>query len=295
MKPTVAIIGASGVIGAHLALACERSGWQVVRISRSPQKSEHQQWRVLGPECLHGVHALVNLAGERIDKRWTQSNKEGFRQSRVGLTGQIAEWIEQTAPAQRPEIWINASAVGIYGDRGDEMLTEESSPSSCYLGQLCQDWELATHAHRLDGCRISHARIGVVLGGQTPAWQKMHKLFSLGLGGRLGSGEQWFPWVHLEDVVGCLLHLIEQPHMQGAFNIVSPESVTNRDFTCALAAELSRPACLHVPRRVLHWALGGFADALLASLRVDSTKIQQSGYVFAYPVLKSALSALVLK
>ncbi len=291
----IAVIGASGSIGKVLVDRLEAAGHQVIGVSRSPREG----WRELGPECLAGAEAVVNLAGDRIDKRWNESNKKAFWQSRVGLAQDISRWIE--AMDTPPRVWVNASAIGIYGDGGDQVLDEDSPVGEGYLAELCEAWEEAASIPASSGknveentvTRIVHARIGVVLGKSTMAWQRMAKVFSLGLGGRLGSGAQWFPWVHMDDVVGGLIHALECGEIHGALNLVAPEPLRNRDFTQKVARAYAKPALFHAPAFGLKLALGGFATALLASHRVEPTRLIEADYPFAYPTLEEALEKLI--
>lgn len=292
MNRSVGIIGASGLIGSELAKTYQNQGWHVLRISRRPRKIVNENWSSLNKESLAGLDVLINVAGEAINKRWTASNKDHFYKSRVGLTQQLSVWISELPADQRPTTWINASAVGIYGNRGDDILTEQSPHGSDYLAQLCQEWEAATHHRPLADCRIIHARIGVVFGRKAQAWEKMKVPFSLGLGGKLGNGKQWFPWVHLNDVVNSLIFLSESSTATGPFNIVAPELVTNQQFTKTLGKVLHRPTLLWVPRFILRLMLGEFSSALLASHRVTPDKLEKSGYRWNYRKLKTALRDL---
>ncbi|MGJ8673132.1 TIGR01777 family oxidoreductase [Rubritalea sp.] len=292
MRKSVGIIGASGLLGIKLAREYEAIGWEVVRFSRVVREEPSQTWKIFSPETLAGLNVLVNLAGERIDTRWTEKNKKRFWVSRVGVTECIAQYISGLPEESRPQVWVNASAVGIYGGGGDSELDEASEVASGYLADLCDHWEKATNSHVVDPCRVVQVRIGVVLGRESAAWRKMVSVFKLGIGGRLGSGQQWFPWVHLDDIVGAIIHLVKKEDANGPYNIVAPEQLRNVEFTQALAQELRRPACFPVPVFALRIVLGEFAGALLSSQRVKSQKLSDSGYKWRYPDLKSALSAL---
>lgn len=290
---SIGIIGASGFLGGALAKKFELDSWRVVRISRSIREVEGQEWRQLGEHAFVELDAVVNLAGERIDQRWSDANKKRFYESRVALTGQIADWISNMPLEKgRPKVWLNASAVGVYGDRGDEELTEGVSNGEGYLARLCADWENAAHDIPIDSCRIIHTRVGVVLGEQSMAWNKMLKIFSCGLGGKLAGGTQWFPWVHVDDVVAAMAFLINEERATGVFNTVAPNSVTNAEFTRLLGNLLGRPTVCAVPRFVLRCLLGEFATALLASQRVRPEKLENLGFCWAYPNLKTALESL---
>lgn len=291
---SIGIIGASGFLGGELASAFELDGWRVIRISRSLREVPGQEWRQLGEDAFAQLDVLVNLAGERIDQRWTKANKRKFHESRVGLTRQIAGWISSTSIEKgRPKVWLNAAAVGVYGDRGDEELSESAVTGSSYLAQLCEDWESAAHEVTIEDCRVIHSRIGVVLGSQSIAWLKMLKVFKFGLAGKLGNGAQWFPWIHVKDVVASMVFLIKRGVPAGAYNLVAPVSVTNAEFTGLLGAVLRRPTVFRVPRLALRCLLGEFSDALLASQRVKPQKLEDLGFKWTYPNLKSAIDALV--
>lgn len=292
-KMLVGVIGASGFIGRNLCDALEDKGHTVIRISRRERTAPGQVWRVLGKDCLKGLDAIVNLAGDPIDKRWTDANKQKFRASRVGLTKQIRGWIEALPESERPKVWLNASAVGYYGDRGDDILNEHSPAGNDYLSGLCSDWENAAHEGRLEGVRVVSSRTGVILGEGGMAWVKMKKIFSAGLGGKLGSGKQWFPWMHIHDLVYGMVHCIEHPEIHGPVNMVAPGVVRNEEFTQKLAQALGKPALIPVPRFGLRIILGEFADALLASQRVFPGKLHESGFNFTHPELEDAISDLV--
>ncbi len=280
----IAIIGASGSIGRVLVQQLKKLGHEVFPVSRSVKDG----WRKLGPDCLEGVDAVVNLAGDRIDKSWNDSNKALFWESRVGLAQSIRLWIDSMD--EPPKVWLNASAIGIYGDGGDALLHEGSPVGEGYLAELCEEWE---DAAAVNGVRVIHTRIGVVLGEGAMAWQRMAKVFSLGFGGRLGSGKQWFPWVHMEDVVGGMIHVLESDSFHGAVNLVAPQSLRNEDFTKQVAGAYGKTALFHVPKAALKLALGGFATALLASHRVEPRRLREVGYTFRYKSLKEALENLI--
>lgn len=289
MTRSVGIVGASGLIGSELANHYQKLGWRVVRMSRHPKHILHQEWRLIEKQSLANLDVLVNLAGEPINKRWTDENKARFHKSRVGLTQQLATWLSELPEDQRPSVWLNASAVGIYGDAGDGLLAEDSPPGTDYLAQLCTEWEAAAHHVPVNGCRIIHPRFGVILDKKAKAWIKIKTPFVLGLGGNLGNGEQWFPWCHLQDVVGSLIFLSQHPTASGPYNIVAPESVRNKQFTKALGTALHRPTFFGVPRLALRLMLGEFSSALLASQRVTPERLEISGYQWRFAALQEAL------
>jgi uncharacterized protein (TIGR01777 family) len=292
MKKVVGIIGATGLIGSEAARAFTKLGMRVVRISRTQRNYEGQEWRVLGKDCLTGIDILINLAGEPIDQRWSESNRAKFHASRVELTQHLHSWIKAIPIQQRPSLWLNAAAVGIYGDRAEEQLDESASVGAGYLSELCSAWELAASKEPIEGCRIVLPRIGVVLGCESHAWIKMKMAFQYGLGGKLGTGNQWFPWVHLHDVVGTLLFLSLDSSSEGAYNIVAPELVTNTTFTKSLGKKLSRPTFCKAPAFLLRMILGEFSEALLASQRVIPKRLDDLGYKWHFKSLETALSEL---
>ncbi|MGE9270075.1 MAG: TIGR01777 family oxidoreductase [Verrucomicrobiales bacterium] len=289
---TLGIVGASGFIGSALARQAVANGWRVVGFSRqerSPSRSV-TEWRVWGerPE-VEGIHVLVNLAGESIAQRWTQERKKVFRASRVGVTSRLVEAIK--AAERPPEVLINGSAVGIYGDRGDEVLTESSVRGEGYLADLCEDWEQAAVALEGGACRVVRLRTGVVLGAGGDAWGRMKRVFSLGAGGRLGKGDQWMPWIHIDDLVSAILFLAAN-ELSGPVHGTAPEPVKNEDFTRHLASSLGRPAFFHAPEWVLKRVLGDFSTALLASQRALPEALLREGFCFRFPTLEEALEDL---
>lgn len=293
MPKSVGIIGASGLIGASLAREYQNLGWHVRHISRRPKYLINEEWRPVEKESLRGLDILVNLAGAPIATRWTKENKSGFYKSRVNFSRKVALWLSELPKKERPSVWINASAVGIYGDSGDELLTEQSPTASDFLAQLCKDWEDATHATELTNCRIIHPRIGIVLDRKAEAWRKMKTPFTLGIGGKLGNGKQWLPWIHLEDAVNAIIFLSENHTAEGTYNIVSPTPIRNKEFTKSLGATMKRPTIFSVPRIMLRLLLGEFANALLASQRAIPKNLQKAGYQWKYPELKDALKDLL--
>ncbi len=295
MEPSggkLGIVGASGFIGGVLSDLAGSHGWSVVGFSRRPRNpagsvSEWREWS--GRPDVSGLDALVNLAGESIAQRWTASNRKLFHESRVGVTETLVSAIAEAG--QGPRVLVNGSAVGIYGDRGDEMLTDQAEPGAGYLADLCVEWESTAMPLRDRGVVVSLLRTGIVLGRGGDAWERMKKVFSLGLGGRFGSGCQWMPWIHVDDLAGGILHAI-QHQLDGPLNGVAPEPERNKDFTEKLAKSLSRPAFVHAPEWGLKVGLGEFGGALLASQRAVPEALLDSGFRFRFPSLESALAEL---
>jgi len=238
-----------------------------------------------------GVDTVFHLAGDPVaDGRWNDEKRRRIRESRTIGTANLVRGIG--ACGVKPTTLVSASAIGYYGSRGDEILDESATAGDDFLAKVCVEWEReAVHAESL-GVRTSMARIGIVL-GQGGALQKMLLPFKLGLGGRLGAGRQWMSWVHVDDVVGLLLHAAGDSMMRGPFNTVGPEPVTNRDFTKALGRAVHRPTLFPVPPFMLKLAIGDFAEILLASQRCLPKRMQAAGYRFKYATLDGALAASV--
>jgi uncharacterized protein len=292
---TVAISGASGLIGSALVPFLTTAGHRVVRLVRSLTQGKQDviQWDpergIVDTERLDGADALVHLAGVNIaDGRWTPERKRVIRESRVKGTRLLCEALARLP--RPPKTLICASAIGYYGNRGDEVLGEESPPGDGFLAEVCQAWEAATQPAEESGIRVVHARLGIVLSLAGGALAKMLLPFQLGLGGRLGDGAQYMSWITLDDVVGSLFHLLISEGMSGAVNVVAPNSVTNREFTKTLGLVLKRPTLFPVPTLALRFALGEMADALLlASTRVQPQRLLASEYEFRYPHLEGGL------
>jgi uncharacterized protein (TIGR01777 family) len=293
---SLAIVGASGFIGRELARQAAAAGWSVCGFSRKPRRPKDAiaEWRVWNevPD-FSGISAVVNLAGEPINQRWTADAKRRFYESRIGATGRIVRGLSMLGRTERPHVLVNASAVGIYGDRGDEILEEGSPTGTGYLAELCQAWEDAADGVGRLGLRVIKWRTGIVLGKDGEGFKKMLMPFRLGLGGRLGSGAQWMPWIHVADLVGGMLHAIGYGGITGPVNGTAPEPVRNDEFTGKLAKALNRPAALAVPEFALKWMMGDFATALVSSQRVVPRLLLESGFKFRFPTLDSALEDLV--
>jgi uncharacterized protein (TIGR01777 family) len=291
----IAVTGASGLIGNSVTRKLTDLGHRVSRMVRRPAGSGEISWDPaagrLDPADLEGVEAVVHLAGENVGARWTAARKARIRGSRVGSTRLLSETIARLG--RRPRVLVSASAVGIYGNRGDEVLTEASppgDPSDDFLVSVTEEWEHAAEPARSVGVRVVHPRFGLVLSPNGGALKKMLAPFRLGLGGRLGTGSQWMSWISIDDAVGAILHALQTETLRGPVNVTSPEPVTNRDFTRILGRVLGRPALFVVPETALRIALGEMAEsALLASVRAFPSRLLEAGYRFRYPDLASAL------
>jgi len=298
----ILVTGATGFVGRALSLRLARDGHQVLAWVRSPERA-----RALlgaGPElvpagdeaalnsALPSCDAVVHLAGENLFAgRWTSARKRRLVESRVGLTQRLLAALE-ACPA-RPRTLVAASAIGFYGDRGDEVLDEESARGEGFLADLCERWEASARGAARLGTRVCSLRIGIVLGAEGGALARMLLPFHLGLGGRLGSGRQWMSWIALDDLLEMIVRALHDPRWSGPVNATAPEPVTNADFTRALGHALGRPTCLPVPACALRLALGEAAGVLLGGQRVRPRRALELGLRFRHPVLASALQAQV--
>lgn len=291
----VAIVGVTGFIGQGLPELLVARGFAVTGVSRSGRGDVPGVDRWQKPDAIDfsGHDAVINLAGERIDRRWTAENRRRIHDSRIGVTRRIVEAIRALPENDRPRVLVNASAVGIYGGRGDEVLTETSVPGTGYLAELCQEWEQSAMEAAGLGLRVVCPRIGVVLGRGGAAFEKLATVFKTGLGGRLGDGRQWMPWVHLDDLRAALVHAFVSESLQGPANFTAPKPERNADFTRKLAKALHRPAILPVPGIALKLALGGFGGALLEGQRAIPAALEADGFRFRYPTLEAALEELL--
>jgi uncharacterized protein (TIGR01777 family) len=294
----VAVTGSGGLIGRALVRRLQEGGHRVRRVVRSGGEGpDAVRWDpmvgTIDASALAGVDAVVNLGGEGIgDHRWTEAQKRRIRDSRVTGTTVLAEAMAALEP--RPSVLLNASAVGYYGDRRDEVLTEASGPGTGFLSEVVQAWEGATRPAAAAGIRTACFRTGIVLAADGGALAKQLPLFRFGLGGRLGSGTQWLPWIALEDEVGAIVHLLTAD-VEGPVNLAAPDPVTNATFTEVLGRVLGRPSFLAVPAFGPRLLLGReLADELLfSSARMVPEKLRASGYQFALPELEGALRSVL--
>ena len=294
--PRILVSGVSGPIGAALLPSLRQRGYSVWRLARTTTASGDQiPWdpmRPLAAEAVSGFDAVIHLAGESIVGRWTTAKKKAIRDSRVQGTRHLAEALAR-AP-QRPRVFVSGSAIGFYGDRGEEILTEQSSSGSGFLPEVCSEWEAATRAARDAGIRSVNIRIGLVLSAIGGALPRMLTPFKLGVGGIVGNGRQWWSWIAVQDVVGAIHHSVDTDVLQGPVNLVSPNAATNAGFTRALAAVLHRPAVFPVPAFAAKLAFGQMAEELLlASQHVEPTKLLSSGYAFQNVELAGALTRVM--
>lgn len=291
----VVVAGASGLIGSALVPELRRAGHEVLRlVRRAAQAADEIRWHPdagdLETGRLEGIGGVVNLAGENVGaRRWTAERREQILRSRIEATGTLVKAVSNLV--QRPEVFLSASAVGFYGDRGDEILGEDSARGGGFLPEVCRAWEHEAQRVANVGVRPVCLRFGVVLSREGGALPRMLPLFRCGLGGRLGSGRQWMSWVSIDDVVDAIRYSLEAGQVRGPVNIVAPEPVTNVEFTRELGRALGRPAWLPVPAFALRAVVGrGMADeALLGSTRAMPEKLGQAGYAFRHRRLDAAL------
>jgi uncharacterized protein (TIGR01777 family) len=290
----IVVTGASGFVGRAVCDALTTRGHTVITIGRSA--AANIRWPAPGGsfdpaalDLLRRSRAVVNLAGENIGARWTASRRRAIRESRVGLTTTLANAIAGIEP--RPATLLNASAMGIYGDRGDEWLDEGAAPAADSLARVVRDWEAATEPAARAGVRVVKMRFGVVL-GRGGIFARLRLLFQLGLGGKLGSGRQWMSWISIDDVVDFILRAIDDTTYVGPVNVSSPEPVTNAEFTRVLGRLLGRPTVLPAPAFALRLAFGEMADRLLlTSHRMRPAKLLESRFSYAHPTADAALRA----
>lgn len=289
----VLVSGSHGLIGSAVAAALQERGDTVHRLVRGPaQRDGDVSWDPAGDRidraALAGHDAVVHLAGEPIFGRWTAAKKQRIRDSRVLGTQLLAR--ELAALQAPPRVLVSGSAVGWYGDRGDEVLTEDSEPGSgSFLTDVARDWEVAAELARSDRTRVVRIRTGIVQSDRGGALKTQLLPFRLGLGGRVGSGRQWTSWISIDDVVRVFLRALDDESLDGAVNAVAPEPVTNAEYTKVLGRVLGRPTVMTVPAPLLKAALGELSSEALSSLRVAPTRLEAAGFEWQYPQLEPAL------
>lgn len=301
----VIITGATGLIGSALVRSLLADGHEVTRLVRGGRKGapspgvSDAEWDpaagTADAAALEGCDGVVHLAGEPVaEGRWTDEKKRRIRESRVRGTRLVAETL--AGLARKPRVLVSASATGYYGDRGAELLTEESAPGRDFLSEVCREWEAAARQAAEAGIRVVHPRIGVVLDADGGALPRMLTPFKMGVGGRLGSGRQYMSWITLPDVVSVIRRALEDEALRGPVNAVSPQPVTNEEFTKTLGRVLGRPTLFAVPEFAARLAFGEVADALLlSSQRVEPARLKEAGFSYADPELEGALRRVLKK
>lgn len=298
----VGVTGATGFIGRRLCAVLAARGVVITAFTRGVERARSAlppgvhlvAWdpmvRPAPIEALEGLDAVVHLAGEPVKaRRWTPEERRRIHDSRALGTRHLVEGL--AGVTSRPRALVSASAVGYYGDRGDERLDESSPPGHDFMAQVCVAWEAEAQRAEALGLRVVRLRSGLVLGSKGGLLQTMALPFRFGLGGTLGGGRQWVSWIHLEDEIGLILHCLEREDVRGPLNATSPQPATNRELTRELGSALGKPALLNVPKLALRLALGEVASMILASQRAYPTKAIETGYRFVFPELRPALAA----
>ncbi len=287
----VLVTGATGFVGEPLCQALRAEGHSLVIVSRDPSRAGEGAlgWDAV-PKAVRDVDAIVNLAGEPLAaRRWSGAQKMRILESRVGTTRALVDAVK--AAQSRPSVLVSASAVGFYGDRGDEALDETAGPGKGFLSKVCQAWEGEAMRGEALGLRLVRLRFGIILAADGGALAQMLPPFRAFVGGPLGNGRQWMSWIHRDDATGIILDTLAKDGYRGPVNATAPQPVTNREFSKDLGAALARPAIMRVPAVVLRLALGEMADMLLTGQRVLPATAQRLGYRFRYPQLMGALRA----
>jgi len=295
----ILVSGSHGLVGKALTHSLTEDGHEVVPLVRrehnfgSPEVEWYPDQGLIDAAHLEGIEAVIHLAGDNIASgRWTAQKKRTIRESRVQGTSLLSDTLASLS--RPPSVFISASAIGFYGNRGDELLNEKSLPGKDFLANVCIDWEAATISATEKGIRTTHARFGIILDAHEGALAKMLPPFRLGIGGKIGAGKQWMSWIALEDVIAALKFLLEDRTIQGPVNVVTPNPVTNAEFTTTLGRVLSRATILPMPAFVARLAFGEMADALLlSSQRVDPSVLEDNGFLFSWPTLESALQHIL--
>lgn len=299
----IAVTGATGFVGRQLCRALVERGDEVVAITRDgarardvlPPNTEIVTWDPLAEDTgdlrLPRADAIVHLAGESLIGRWSKGRKLAMYRSRVLGARKLVASLE--AQTEKPDVFIGGSAIGYYGDRGDESLDEGSSPGQGFLAELCLAWEAEAKRAESLGLRVVRIRTGLVLGPNGGVLKAMLGPYRIGLGGPMGSGRQWMSWIHIDDEVGLILHAIDREEIGGALNATAPEPVTNRQFARTLGDVLGRPAIVPIPAFAMRLALGEAADMILGGQRVLPTRALSTGYQFCHRSLRTALESIL--
>lgn len=295
MVKRVLVTGASGFIGGHITSALKGRGDEVVVLTRGEAREGAIHWDPAAGEidasALEGFDAVVHLAGATIAGLWTEKKKREIIESRREGTRLVTEAL--AGLQNKPAVFVSSGAIGIYGSRGDELLTEDSGVGEGFLAEVVDEWEKAAQPARDAGIRTVNLRVGLVVGKDGGMMKPMMLPFKLGVGGKLGSGEQWWSWVTIDDVTRAFLFAIDNPDADGAYNVAAPNPVTNAEFTKTFGSVIHRPTILPAPKFALKTVAGEMADEmLLASQRIDSSKLRSAGFEFGDTDLGSALDRL---
>lgn len=298
----VIITGGTGLIGRALAKSLSADGHEIIVLTRNPRQPENApanikqvKWDGVTAsgwgQLADGAGAIVNLAGESIaDGRWTNERKRRIYASRINAGMAVTDAIQ--AATTKPEVLIQASAVGFYGPHQDEILTEDAAPGSDFLAQVCFDWEASTESVESLGVRRAIIRSGIVLSNEGGAWPRIVLPFKLFAGGPIGNGKQYWPWIHLDDQVGAIRYLINNPEAKGIFNFSAPTPLTNKEFAAKLGQTMGRPAFFPVPSFVLQTAFGEMSTILLDGQRAVPQRLQELGYTYKFPTVEAAFKDL---
>lgn len=280
------VTGGTGFIGTRLTSRLRGEGHEIRVVSRRGPFT----WERIA-EAVDGTEVVIHLAGEPVAQRWNAEVKQRIRDSRVLTTRKLVDAID--AAKNRPAVLVSASAIGYYGNRGEELLTEESPPGRDFLAEVCTEWERETARAAEFGLRVANPRIGIVLGRDGGILKRILLPFRAGVGGRIGSGRQWMSWIHVDDLVSMIAFAATSPVVSGPFNAVAPNPVRNSEFTALLARALHRPAIFPVPGFALKMLFGEMAEAILASQRVEPRMFTNTGFRFRYPEVDAALAGLI--
>ena len=296
MNSRILVSGVSGPIGVALLPSLRTSGWTVARLVRGTAAGAGQvAWDpavALAPEAVSGFDAVIHLAGESIFGRWTAAKKAKVRDSRVAGTLNLASALARAE--EKPKVFVCGSAIGYYGNRGDELLREDSAAGAGFLAEVCREWEEAATPAVQAGIRTANIRTGIVLSPKGGALGAMLLPFKMGLGGRTGNGRQWMSWIDVQDMVGGILHILKNDLLQGPVNMVAPTPVRNAEFASTLAGVLSRPAIFPMPAFAVKAVFGEMGnELLLSSQKVEAGKLISSGYLFRYQELRESLEGLL--
>jgi len=296
MISKILVSGVSGPIGTVLLPSFKAREFDVVRLMRGAAIGEDQiPWdplKPIAPERVSGFDAVVHLAGESIVGRWSAAKKAKIRDSRVVGTKNLAEALARAK--EKPQVFVCSSAIGYYGNRGDEVLKEGSAPGTGFLADVCGEWEAATRSATDAGIRTVQIRTGVVLSPRGGALGKMLTPFKLGVGGRVGDGHQWMSWIDVQDMVGAIHHILKSDLLRGPVNLVAPRPVTNAEFTKTLGSVLGRPTLFPMPASIVKLAFGEMGETvLLGSQKVEPAQLVGSGYPFRFSDLRASLENLL--